>query len=98
MRGGEPAGRRGDLSFQRADSSSLMLPSSTDTLSSGVRGVEWDQTGLCVICLCFVLFFFLTKETSRLSFSDCRRGGWSAETSELGRNLCRNGIFESKHF
>lgn len=48
-----PYERSGDLGFQRADNLSLMLPSSTDTLSSGVRGVEWDHIGLCVICLCY---------------------------------------------
>lgn len=63
----------------------------------GGMGSYWAVCYLFVLIF-FFNFFFLTKETSRLSFSDCRRRGWSAETSELGRNLCRNGIFESKHF
>lgn len=68
MRGGEPTGRHGDLGFQRADSSSLMLPPSTDTLSSGVRGVEWDHTGLCVICLCYFLNFFFNQRDIETQF------------------------------
>lgn len=68
MRGGEPAGRCRDLSFQRADSSSLMLPSSTDTLSSGVHTVEWDHTGLCVICLCFLFCFFFNQRDIETQF------------------------------